>query len=291
MLCMNLADLDACDDIAALRQAARASLLERDATIVRIDQELQYRQTRIDALLFELARFKRWRWAAQSEALTAQQRHLFEDSLAEDIQTVEQALKASPAASVPLPGRQGLPAHLPRIEHRYERADCQCAVCRQPLTLIGEEVSEQLDCEPIRCFVHRHIRPKYACRQCQTVSAEPLPAQVIDKGLAAPGLLAQVLIGKYQDHQPLYRQETLYQRSGIALTRSTLAGWVGPAGWPCSRWPMRSPRTCADTACCTPTKRRWRCSRPDWDAPIAPICGRIAASQQIPHPRWCSTSG
>jgi transposase len=65
--------------------------------------------------------------------------------------------------------------------------------------------------QPIQFFVHRHIRPKYACRQCQTVVAEPLPAQVIDKGAAAPGLLAQVLMSKYQDHQPLYRQETLYQ--------------------------------------------------------------------------------
>ena len=72
-------------------------------------------------------------------------------------------------------------------------------------------ISEQLDCKPIQFFVHRHIRAKYACRQCQTVTAEPLPAQVIDKGMAAPGLLAQVLISKYQDHQPLYRQETLYQ--------------------------------------------------------------------------------
>lgn len=240
MLRMNLADLDACDDIAALRQTARSSLLEHEAiraTIARHEQELQYRQTKIDALLFELARLKRWRFGAQSEQLTAHQRHLFEEGLDEDIQTLEQALEASPpaidspaSAPVPVPKRQTLPAHLPRIEHRYERADCQCDVCRQPLTVIGEEVSEQLDCEPIRFFVHRHIRPKYACRQCQTVTAAPLPAQVIDKGLAAPGLLAQVLISKYQDHQPLYRQETLYQRSGIALSRSTLAGWVGACG-------------------------------------------------------------
>lgn len=244
MLRMNLADLDACDDIAALRQTAKSSLieatsslLERDATITRHEQELQYRQTRIDALLFELARLKRWRFGAQSEQMTAQQRQLFEEGLAEDIQTLEQALEAEPLAiSVPLtpatsiPRRQVLPAHLPRIEHRYERADCQCEVCRQPLTVIGEDVSEQLDCEPIRFFVHRHVRPQYACRQCQTVTAEPLSAQVIDKGVAAPGLLAQVLISKYQDHQPLYRQETLYQRSGIALSRSTLAGWVGACG-------------------------------------------------------------
>lgn len=214
---------------------AKSSLLERDATITRHEQELQYRQTKIDALLFELARLKRWRFGAQSEQLTAAQRQLFEEALAEDIQTLEQALAAeplaaAPAASVSVPKRQPLPAHLPRIEHRYERADCQCEVCQQPLMVIDEEISEQLDCEPIRFFVHRHIRPKYACRQCQTVTAQPLPAQVIDKGMTAPGLLAQVLIRKYQDHQPLYRQETLYQRSGIALSRSTLAGWVGACG-------------------------------------------------------------
>lgn len=245
MLRMNLADLDACDDLAALRQMAksslletRSSLLEREATITRHEQELHYRQSKIDALLFELARLKRWRFGAQSEALTAQQRQLFEEGISEDIQTLEQTLAqtldaespAKPAPPAAIPKRQILPAHLPRIEHRYERADCQCDVCRQPLTVIGEDISEQLDCEPIRFFVHRHVRPKYACRACQTVTAEPLPAQVIDKGVAAPGLLAQVLISKYQDHQPLYRQETLYQRSGIALTRSTLAGWVGACG-------------------------------------------------------------
>ncbi len=216
MLRMNLADLDACDDIAALRQTARSSLLEHEAiraTITRHEQELHYRQVKIDALLFELARLKRWRFGAQSEQLTAAQRLLFEEGLAEDIQTLEQALAAvhpaTPAAlepRAPAPKRQVLPAHLPRIEHRYGRTDCQCDVCRQPLTVIGEEVNEQLDCKPIQFFVHRHIRPKYACRQCQTVTAQPLPAQVIDKGLAAPGLLAQVLISKYQDHQPLYRK-------------------------------------------------------------------------------------
>ena len=234
MLRMNLADLESIQDLSALRAAARSSFLERDARITRLDQELHYRQAKIDALLLELARLKRWRFGAQSEHLTAQQRTLFEDSLSEDIQTLEQVLaaesSAKPAAPAAAPKRQPLPAHLPRIEHRYERIDCQCDVCRQPLTVIGEEVSEQLDCEPIRFFVHRHIRPKYACRQCQTATAQPLPAQVIDKGVAAPGLLAQVLISKYQDHQPLYRQETLYQRSGIALTRSTLAGWVGACG-------------------------------------------------------------
>ena len=149
MLCMNLAELDACDDIAALRQTAKSSLLEHvviRATLTRHEQELHYRQRKIDALLFELARLKRWRWAAQSEQLSAHQRHLFEEGLEEDIRIVEQTLEAlppvapDPAASAPaVPKRQTLPAHLPRIEHRYERVDCQCKVCREPLTVIGED--------------------------------------------------------------------------------------------------------------------------------------------------------
>ena len=139
MLRMNLAELDACDDIAALRQTAKSSLLEREvirATLTRLDQELHYRQSKIDALLFELARLKRWRFGAQSEQLTAHQRRLFEEGLEEDIQTVEQTLAAEPPAisapSAPAaltPKRQSLPAHLERIEHRYERVDCQCGAC------------------------------------------------------------------------------------------------------------------------------------------------------------------
>lgn len=137
---MNLAELESIQDLSALRAAARSSFLERDAiraTIARHEQELHYRQAKIDALLFELARLKRWRFSAQSEQLTAHQRRLFEEGLEEDIQTLEQTLEASqpatPAPIAPLdstPKRQLLPAHLERIEHRYERVDCQCDVCR-----------------------------------------------------------------------------------------------------------------------------------------------------------------
>lgn len=100
MMHMNLAGLECIQDVAALRAAAHAALLERDAIIHRHAQELQYRQTKIDALLFELARLKRWRYSAQSEQLTAHQRRLFEEGLTEDIQALEQALQASSPGSL-----------------------------------------------------------------------------------------------------------------------------------------------------------------------------------------------
>ena len=127
-------------------------------------------------------------------------------------------------------GRQALPAHLPRIEHRHEPESCACGQCGQDLVLIGEDVSEQLDIEPARFFVHRHIRPQYACRACATVTAAPIPPAVIDGGLAAVGLLAWVVVGKYLDHLPLYRLEGIAARAGVTLARSTLADWVGRLG-------------------------------------------------------------
>lgn len=96
--------------------------------------------------------------------------------------------------------------------------------------LIGEDVSEQLDVEPAKFFVHRHIRPQYACRACETVTAAPIPPAVIDGGMAATGLLAWVIIGKYLDHLPLYRLERIAARDGVTLARSTLAEWVGRIG-------------------------------------------------------------
>jgi transposase len=123
-----------------------------------------------------------------------------------------------------------LPAELPRIEHRHEPSSCTCAQCGRDLVKIGEDVSEQLDVEPARFFVHRHIRPQYACRACETVSAAAVPPALIDGGLAAPGLHAWVLIQKYLDHLPLYRIEQISARQGVPIARSTLAQWVGQLG-------------------------------------------------------------
>ena len=100
-----------------------------------------------------------------------------------------------------------MPEHLPRIEHRHEPESCTCGQCGKDLVKIGEDISEQRDVEPARFFVHRHIRPQYACRACETVSAAPIPPAVIDGGMAAIGLYVWLIIGKYMDHLPLYRME------------------------------------------------------------------------------------
>jgi transposase len=125
--------------------------------------------------------------------------------------------------------RQALPASLPRIEHHHEIPETHCA-CGQALRRIGEEVSEQLDCVTAQFFVLRHIRCKYACACCQSIAAVPMPAQMIDNGIPAPGLLAQVVVAKLNDHLPLYRQEEIYARSGVHIARSSMAQWIGICG-------------------------------------------------------------
>jgi len=95
---------------------------------------------------------------------------------------------------------------------------------------IGEGVREQLDVEPARFFVHRHIRPQYACHPCETVTAAPVPSAVIDGGMAAVGLLVWVALSKYLNHLPLYRVEQIVARQGVPLARSTLAEWIGRIG-------------------------------------------------------------
>lgn len=206
--------------------------------IEQMQGELKFKQTKIDALNFELARLKRWKFGSSSESLDSEaQKVLFDqiiaDTALEDLAAREQAAAApqAPAAkpAARRPVRQPLPAGLPRIEHRHEPETTVCS-CGQPLKRIGEEVSEQLDCVPAQFFVNRHIRGKYACACCQTIQAAPMPAQMIDKGLPAPGLLAQVVVAKHDDHIPLYRQEEIYPRSGVHIARSSMAQWVGICG-------------------------------------------------------------
>ena len=93
----------------------------------------------------------------------------------------------------------------------------------------GEDVSEQLERVPASYKVIQHVRPKFACGACEQVVQAPAPARPIDQGLPGPDLLAHVLVSKFADHQPLYRQSEIYAREGIDLDRSTLAGWVGAA--------------------------------------------------------------
>jgi len=175
------------------------------------------------------------RFGASSEAFAAEERDLFQDTLASDLAKKQAEASATtdpqaPPAPRPRAGRQPLPDHLPRIEHRHEPESCCCGKCGNELVKIGEDISEQLDVEPARFFVHRHIRPQYACRACETVSAAPIPPAVIDGGMAATGLYVWVAIGKYLDHLPLYRLEQIAARDRVILSRSTMAEWVGRIG-------------------------------------------------------------
>lgn len=216
-----------------------ASELQRLRTeLARSQQTLHAAQIKIQALTLELARHKRLRFGQKSEALARGQTDLFNETAQIDQAAMEAELEQLTQLPTPRPrppraraGRQPLPDHLPRIEHRHEPESCQCGQCGRDLIPIGEDISEQLDIEPARFFVHRHIRPQYACRTCETVSAAPVPPAIIDGGLAAPGLLAWVLVSKYLDHLPLYRQVQIAARQDVPLALSTLADWVGRTGF------------------------------------------------------------
>ncbi|MDP3137600.1 MAG: IS66 family transposase [Burkholderiaceae bacterium] len=194
---------------------------------------LQQADLKIRALTLELAYYKRIRFANKSEQFSAEQRELFEESWNTDTSAqeaeVEQLSTRQPVKRVRA-GRQPLPDHLLRIDHRHEPDLCTCGQCGKDLVKIGEDISEQLDVEPARFFVHRHIRPQYACRACETISAAPIPAAIIDGGMAAPGLLTWVMVSKFLDHLPLYRLEQIAARQQVPLARSTLAEWVGRVG-------------------------------------------------------------
>ena len=181
----------------------------------------------IEQLRLELAKLKRLKFGRSSERLDAR--------IAQLELTLEE-LEASAAPVVPAvtavlperlkPVRRPLPASLPRETITHAVA-CQCPACGGELRPIGEDVAEVLEYVPSRFKVIRHVRPKFACRGCQTIVQAEAPSRPIARGLAGPGLLAHVLIAKYCDHLPLYRQSQIYAREGLDLDRSTLADWVG----------------------------------------------------------------
>jgi transposase len=199
------------------------------------DSDILYRQAKIDKLTHELATLKRWKFGRSSELLNAGQVSLLDETIDADIAAIEEELKElapapkSDTQARQQPKRAALPAGLPRIDihHEPDATTCKCG-CQ--LKRIGEDVSEKLDYAPGVFTVEQHIRGKWVCADCETLIQAPVPAQIIDKGIPTAGLLAQVLVAKYSDHLPLYRQEHIFGRAGVALPRSTLAQWVGICG-------------------------------------------------------------
>jgi transposase len=213
------------DDIEALKRL----LLHRDETIAR--------------LITEIARLKRWQYGRSAERLDGDALAQMQLALSElqaapapaadaptipvnDSTQAPGSAQANPRAHPPRRAPRSFPEHLPRETVVHPPALCTCPDCGAALRTLGEDVSEMLDFVPGYFKVIRHVRPKLSCGHCATIVQQPAPARPIERGMAAPGLLAQVLVSKYADHCPLYRQAGIYRRAGVELERATLADWV-----------------------------------------------------------------
>jgi transposase len=208
--------------------------------ITRLQTKLAWAEQRIRVLeeILRLQRIKKY--GPGSEKLSPQQLELLE--LEPGVSNVEvhaesrrEPLPAHPRNSRPHPGRQELPADLPRVEHVVASPpeQCTCPACGQPTTVIGHEASEQLDVEPPKYFVVVTKREKRACPRCQQggVTVAPAPARIIDKGLVSDRVVIDTVVAKYSDHLPLYRQSAILKREiGVEISRATMDGWVMTVG-------------------------------------------------------------
>ncbi len=244
MIAQNLNSLDL-DELRQVAQSLMTAAAERDAIIECKERELAFKQATIDKLTHEMAVLKRLKFAAKSEAFNAEQKSLIEEALDTDLaalaREIENRTPAKNTGDKSQAKRAELPPELPRTEHRHEPDSIVCR-CGCQLKRIGEDVVEKLDYVPGVFSVERHIRGKWVCTQCETLVQAPVAPHIIDKGIPTTGLLAQVLVAKYQDHLPLYRQEHIFGRAGLATrARRWPVGWAS-AVCNCSRWWTRSSR-------------------------------------------------
>src|SRR5258707_4704988 len=190
------------------------------------------RNGEIERLQIIIKKLQRAQFGRRSERLDADQLALALEDLDGDIARIRESRPAiAPEAAEAPSRRKPLPDHLPREDVWLDVGGDICGCCGGALHAIGESVSEMLDWVPAQLRVIRITRPKYACRSCNKVVQASAPERLIAGGLATPALLAQVLVSKYCDHTPLYRQSQIFARHGVELDRSTLAGWVGSACW------------------------------------------------------------
>jgi transposase len=212
--------------------------LDREALkkLIRTQHEqLRSREGEIQHLKLLLAKLQRMQFGRKSERLARQIEQLelrleeLQASQGDDQKPAEDKLPPAAISVLPplKPARRPLPEHLPRRTQVHEPKPSKCPECGGELRKMGEDVSEVLEYVPARFHVIRHVRPKLSCAGCDHIVQAPAASRPIERGLAGPGLLAHVLTSKYADHQPLYRQSEIYEREGVELDRSTLAGWVG----------------------------------------------------------------
>jgi transposase len=196
--------------------------------------EKNRRDSEIEKLCLIIRQLRRGQFGRRSERLDPGQLHLGLEELDADIGRAESGQAIPPTSGSNTEDRRprlAFPEHLPRDEVTLDSDRSTCSTCGGPLHEIGMTTSEMLDWVPGSVRVIRICRPKHGCRVCRTIHQAPAPERLIAKGMATPGLIAQVLVNKYCDHLPLYRQTQIFARHGVELDRSALANWVGGACW------------------------------------------------------------
>ena len=237
MVVTALPDLNALpsDALRALILAQHEQLVSTEDKLTATQEQLLSREREIEHLKLLLVKLQRMQFGRKSEKLARQIEQLelrleeLESNRSEQEPTLPESapVPASPVAAVAKPARRALPDHLPRQTRTHGPKETVCPQCRGALRKLGEDVSEMLEYVPASFVVVRHVRTKLSCTRCDCIVQAEAPSRPIERGLPGPGLLAHVLVSKYCDHQPLYRQSEIYARQGVELERSTMADWVG----------------------------------------------------------------
>lgn len=221
-----LPDLDKLD-----REGLLTLLIWQHDQLVETERRLASREDEISHLKLLIAKLQRMQFGRRSEKIQRQIDQL--ELRLEELEATKPAESASsgPAAVAPTfgakPHRRPLPDHLPREVRKREPKETVCPDCGGKLRHLGEDISEVLEYVPEHFKVIQQVRPKLSCAVCEHIVQAAAETRPIEHGMAGPGLLAHVLVSKYCDHLPLYRQSEIYARQGVELERSTLAGWVG----------------------------------------------------------------
>lgn len=232
------------DDLRKLVRESNAKLHEIQANVLSLKAELLTSKLLIEKMKIQIAQLKRMRFGKSSEKI--EQKIVQLELGLEEVEIIEASANeesnedTARASEEPTSGesvsskrqvkcRREMPSHVPKEVRVIAPKGCICSECGGALSALGEDVCEYLELEPVRFKVIRQVRPKFACTRCEAIVQEPAPARAIERGMVGPGLLAHILVGKYADHKPLYRQEQIYAREGVHLERSLLAQWVGGA--------------------------------------------------------------
>jgi transposase len=233
----SLPDLNALpgEALRALILAQHEQLLSAEDRLTATQEQLQSREREIEHLQLLLAKLHRMQFGRKSEKLQRQIEQL--ELRLEELESHRSEKECNAAEPAPViasstpaaakPTRRALPDHLPRQTRRHEPKETVCPQCQGELRKLGEDVSEMLEYVPASFVVIRHLRTKLSCTKCDCIVQAEAPSRPIERGVAGPGLLAHVLVSKYCDHLPLYRQSEMYARQDVELGRSTLADWVG----------------------------------------------------------------